>query len=184
MLNKTMTDLSFNYGDCLLFPRNKRCDIFTNRNFCMIPAPDIKHQRVSVRLAAALLQRLDNFGTVLEAPCDVRLSHEDIVQPDILFIRKERNGIIGKLSIQGSPDLIIDIISQTARRKNLEAKRRLYSRFGVQECWLVDPEEETIEVLVWCEIGYVQAAVYKTTGQLVSPSLPGIKLQLSEIFKT
>ncbi len=172
----------FDCSNGFRFPANNRYEIF-NGEYRLISAPDTLHQRISIRLSAALLRQLDDFGTVLEAPCDVRLSRQDIVQPDILFIRKERNGIIGERHIQGSPDLIIEILSQNTRKKDLAVKRSLYSRFGVQEYWIVDPDHGTVEVLAWCEIGYVLAGVYSKSGNLSSPFLPGLKVPLSEIFK-
>jgi Uma2 family endonuclease len=183
MLNKAMpwASVRFNYTSCLLRPEDKPYKILSE-DLCRIPAPDTKHQRISIALSAALFQRLRSLGTVLEAPCDVLLSHEDIIQPDILFVLKERNGIVGKFNIQGAPDLVVEILSQAARTKDLEAKRKIYSRFGVQECWIVDAEMEIIEVQVWSEIGYITAGLYRKHAKLCSPLLPSLILPLSEIF--
>lgn len=184
MLNPSMKkmNLRFNFNDYLLLPEDKKYEILDGDLFT-VPAPSIKHQRFSIRLSAALLRQLDNSGTVLAAPCDVLLSREDIVQPDIIFIRKNRSGIIGELNIQGSPDLVVEIISPDTRERDVKAKRKIYSKFDIQEYWIVDPEKEIIEVLVWSEIGYVTAGIYNKSGRLCSPLLPNLKLQLSEIFQ-
>jgi Uma2 family endonuclease len=184
MLNKAMprANVRFNYSDYLLRPEDKPFDLLKG-DLCRVAAPDTKHQRISIALSAALFQRLNSLGTVLEAPCDVLLSHEDIIQPDILFVLKERNGIVGEFNIQGAPDLVVEILSQAERAKGLEAKRKIYSRFGVQECWIVDPEMEIIEVLVWSEIGYITTGVYRKPAKLCSPLLPSFILPLSEIFQ-
>jgi Uma2 family endonuclease len=184
MLNKAMlrANVRFNYEDCRLLPEDKRYEILDG-DLRIIPTPGIQHQRISIAFSAALFQKLSGLGTVLEAPCDVLLSNEDIVQPDILFVRKERNAIVGKLNIQGAPDLVVEILSPATRTNDFEAKRKIYSRFGVQECWIVDPAEETVEVLVWSEIGYVTTGVYKKAARLYSPLLPSITLPLSEIFQ-
>jgi Uma2 family endonuclease len=183
MPNKAMkkANVRFNYNDYLLLPEDKRFEILDG-DLCSVPAPNTKHQRISIRLSAALLQRLDNWGTVLEAPCDVLLSQEDIVQPDILFVRKERNAIVGELYIQGAPDLVVEILSPATKARDLGTKRKIYSRFGVQEYWIVDPESETVETMVWSEIGYVMAGKYGKAGKLNSPLLPGVKIPLPEIF--
>jgi Uma2 family endonuclease len=183
MLTKAMprANVRFNYTDYLPRPEDKPYKILDG-DLCRIPAPDTKHQRVSIALSAALFQQLSSLGTVLEAPCDVLLSHEDIIQPDILFVLKERIGIVGEFNIQGAPDLVVEILSQAMRAKNLEAKRKIYSRFGVQECWIVDPKAEIIEVQVWSEIGYITTGVYRKHARLCSPLLPNLILPLSEIF--
>ncbi len=47
-----------------------------------------------------------------------------------------------------------EIFSPGSRGKDLEIKRKIYARFGVQEYWVVDPDAETIEVLAWGESRY------------------------------
>ena len=119
---------------------------------------------------------------ILDAPCDVILSEENVVQPDILFVRRERSGIIGEANLKGAPDLVIEILSPGTRSKDLELKRKTYARFGIQEYWVVDPEAATVEVLVWSEIGYVTAATYGKSDCLSSPLLPNFNLPLSEVL--
>src|SRR3989304_6039825 len=89
-------NVRFNYEDYLLLPEDKRYEILDG-DLQVVPAPNTKHQTVSLYLSLALLQhvRSENLGQVFHAPYDVILSREDIVQPDILFVRDERKGIIG-----------------------------------------------------------------------------------------
>ena len=175
-------NVRFNYHDYLLLPGEERYEILDGDLF-VVPAPGTKHQRLSTILSAFLLKQLCRLGTVLAAPCDVLLSHEDIAQPDILFVRKERCGIIGEQNIQGSPDLIVEILSRSTREKDLSAKRKVYSKFGVREYWIIDPEKETIEVLVWSEIGYISVGNYGRLAKLCSPLLSGVRIPLSNIFQ-
>jgi len=173
----------FNYSDYLLLPEDKRYEILDGELY-MVAAPNTKHQRVSIRLVVALLQHVEqkDLGEIFHAPCDVLLSDEDVVQPDILFVRKERAGIIKEANLQGAPDLVVEILSPGTRSKDLELKRKAYARFGVQEYWIVDPEADTVEVLVWNELGYVTAGVYAKADRLSSPLLPELNLPLSKIF--
>jgi len=173
----------FTYNDYLLLPEDKRYEILGGELY-MVAAPNIRHQSVSLNLKLALFQyvREINLGVILDAPCDVILSEENVVQPDILFVRKERSGIIGEANLKGAPDLVIEILSPGTRSKDLELKRKTYARFGIQEYWVVDPEAATVEVLVWSEIGYVTAATYGKSDCLSSPLLPNLNLPLSEIF--
>jgi Uma2 family endonuclease len=174
-------NLQFIRGVCPALPE-RRCEILDGK-LRFLPSPGTKHQRISIALAFALLQQLNKFGTVLAAPCDVWLSRDYTVQPDLLFVCKERSGIIGEYKIQGPPDLVIEILSEGTRTRDLGAKRKIYSRFGVPEYWVIDPDSETVEVLVWSEIGYVSAGSPKKHGRLRSPCLRGALLPVSEIFK-
>ena len=70
-----------------------------------------------------------------------------MLQPDILFISKERLGMIGKANISGAPDSVVEILSPGSRHKDLAIKRKIYARFGVQEYWIVDPDAAIVEVL-------------------------------------
>lgn len=173
----------YTYNDYLLLPEDKRYEILDG-DLYVVPAPNIKHQRVSLNLTVALHQHVrdKNLGEILEAPCDVVLSDENVVQPDILFVRKERAGIIGEKNLQAAPDIMIEILSEGTRRKDLDIKKKIYARFGAPEYWIVDPTADTVEVLVWSELGYVTAGLYAKSDRLSSPLLPRLNLPLSQVF--
>lgn len=173
----------FTYNDYLLLPEDKRYEILDGELY-MVAAPSTKHQRVSLSLAVALFQHVKDrsLGQVFEAPCDVVLSDEDVVQPDILFVRKEHAGIIGEANLQGPPDLVVEILSTATKNKDLGLKRKAYARFGIQEYWIVNPETDTVEILVWSELGFVTAGIYTKSERLSSPLLPELNLLLSSVF--
>ena len=90
-----------------------------------------------------------DLGTVFPAPCDVVLSNTDVVQPDLLFVSREREHILaGGDNVQGAPDLVVEILSPSTAARDRTLKRSLYARHGVREFWLVDPKEGTITVHV------------------------------------
>ncbi len=103
----------------------------------MVPSPSVRHQKISQRLERPLLERVEDAGrgTVLDAPCDVVLSEHNVVQPDLLFVAKDRLGIIGEANIQGAPDLVIEILSKDSEPWDRVTKRRTYARYGVRELW-------------------------------------------------
>jgi Uma2 family endonuclease len=145
----------------------------------------IKHQAVSLRIAAAMLLYAEsgNLGHVIQAPCNVMLSREFIMQPDIFFIGAGRSGLICKTILRGAPDVIIEILSQDTREKDLRTKRRIYAQFEVKEYWIVDPDNESVEVLLWSELGYATLGIYGRPDRLSSPILPKLRLPLRKVFK-
>jgi len=177
-------NVRFTYDDYLLLPEDKRHEILDGEVY-VVPAPNTKHQTVGLNLKLAICRPVkeNGLGRVFDAPYDVVLSEDNVVQPDILFVRKERLAIIGSANLQGAPDLVIEILSPGTRSRDLEVKRKIYARFGVQEYWIVDPDAETIEVLVWGEDGYASAGGYGVSDRLASPLLPDLKLPLCKIFK-
>ena len=117
------------------------------------------------------------------APYDVILTDENIVQPDILFVSNERLGIIGEANISAPPDLVIEILSPSTRNKDLEIKRKVYAGFGVREYWIVDPDAETVEVLVWSERGYTSAGSLGCSERMLSSVLPELNVPISLFFE-
>jgi Uma2 family endonuclease len=150
----------------------------------VIPASGTRHQIISLRIATAMFLYAErgNRGQVLQAPCDVALSRKFVIQPDIVFIKTGRNGLIGPKSMWGPPDLIIEILSPDTREQDIKTKRSLYSRFEVGEYWIIDPDSEIAEVLVWSELGYATAGIYRRSDRLSSPALPGLRLPLRKVF--
>ena len=79
------------------------------------------------------------------APCDVVLSDTDVVQPDLLFVSREREHLLsGGENVRGAPDLVVEILSPATAGRDRCYKRALYGRHGVVEYWLVDPTAETV----------------------------------------
>jgi Uma2 family endonuclease len=160
------------------------CREWWDRSSRTIPVTETKHQLVSLKIASALLLHVEprKLGHILQAPCKVIFPGNFVVWPDILFIGKGRSGLIEEKHLRGAPDVIIEIVSLDTRENDLTMKRKIYSRFEVKEYWTVDLHCETIEVLVWSELGYATAGVYGKSNCLSSPALPGFKLSLRRVF--
>jgi Uma2 family endonuclease len=159
------------------------CEILDGKHF-LPSVPAIKHQAVVLKVASALLRYSEslNLGRVLQGPCDVVLAQKIVIQPDILFVKNERRGLIGERCMHGAPDLIVEVLSLDTKEKDLRIKKRIYSRYEIQEYWLADPDGCTIETLVWSELGYVSAGRYHQSDRVSSPLLPTFNLHLDGVF--
>src|SRR5207248_3425715 len=104
-----------------------------------------KHQRISMRLIVAIgtYLREHPLGQLYLALLDVVLSQHDVVEPDLIYISDERREIITEKNIQGAPDVLIEIVSESTRHYDENVKRDLYERMGVGEYWLVDAERDS-----------------------------------------
>ena len=152
----------------------------------MSPAPRTNHQIVSAEIEFILQKfvKENKLGKVFDAPTDVFLDKENCVQPDLLFIAKERTSIITEKNIQGAPDLIIEIVSSTSIHRDTVEKKQLYARFGVKEFWLVYPDEEIIEIYVSKNNTFVLHQSFFKEDILQSALLKGFKINVNEIFYT
>ena len=114
----------------------------------MSPSPRPSHQMISMLLSRWLLGIAEQSGGfALAAPADVQFADHTILQPDLLYITKERRSIVRKC-IEGAPDLVIEILSDSGARRDRVDKQQLYAEFGVPEYWIVDPREQQIDFLV------------------------------------
>ena len=175
------------YEDYLLFPDDGKRHEIIDGDQCVTPAPRTKHQRISANLTVALVSfvKRRRMGLVLAAPSDVILSDENVVQPDLLFVSTARASIVTEDNIRGAPDLVVEIISETTRKKDEVTKRKLYERFGVQEYWVVDPELETVKIFRRTQQGYGRAVELSKEANdiLTTKLLTDFDLALTEIFE-
>ena len=186
---KAHTRIKFTYEDYKSLPyvEGVRYELLDGELIKLTPAPNEFHQRISIELSSLLHRfvRERQLGWVYEAPFDVVLGEsgeEEVAEPDILFVSKERRRIIREDAVHGAPDLVVEILSPSTADKDRTYKRRLYAKYGIKEFWIIDPSEETVEVFTLGRRGYDRAKLYKKEEALTSPLLPGLQISLREIF--
>jgi len=172
------------YDDYAALPDDGRRYQLLEGEIDVTPAPASSHQRISRNLEFALTSvvRARKLGAVYHAPIDVILGEQTVVQPDILFVRRERLGLVSERGIEGPPDLVVEILSPKTRRTDRTTKMRVYAKAGVGEVWLVDPEAVTVELFVLREGRYVLTEALGEGEWLRSPALPGLEIPLAEVF--
>ena len=178
------TSIKFTYEDYKHTSDNERYELIDGELIIMAPSPREAHQRIEMNLGWYLhgFVREHNLGRVYSAPFDVVLSNTVVVQPDLLFVSKERLYIINDDNIRGAPDLIVEILSPSTAGRDRTIKRTLYARHGIKEYWMVDTDAKNISVLFLSEQGYEITGIYGEGQTLTSPTLEGFTLNLAEIF--
>lgn len=180
--------LKLRYADLLAFPEDgKRHELIDGEHY-VSAAPTLRHQTVLRNLFSALhgFVQPRRLGEVFFAPVDVLMSDHDVVEPDLLYVRRERQAILEERFVRGTPDLAVEVISPGSRRLDTVVKRRAYARFGIGEYWLIDPVAETVEVFrgagEWPEPA-IRLSRASGPQELVSPLFPGLVLTLYQIFE-
>jgi Uma2 family endonuclease len=112
------------------------------------PPPDTSHQEASARFFMKLRGFADEHGVgqVLYAPTAVIFADGDYLEPDILFLRSERQHLRTRRGIEGPPDLVVEVLSPTTSKQDRGIKRERYALYGVPEYWLIDPDRGRVEV--------------------------------------
>lgn len=177
----------YTYQDYLLFPDDgNRHEIIGGEHY-VSPAPSLRHQIIAsnFHLLVGPFVRENRLGHFLFAPLDVVLSDEDVVQPDLLFISNERSSIAQKRGAFGAPDLVVEIFSDSTRKRDETMKLGLYDVMGVIEYWLADPDAETIKVYRSRSggLGFVAELSAAAGDRLETPLLPGLSIALEQIFE-
>lgn len=177
------TKTKLTYADYARTPEDERWELIDGE-LIMAAAPTTAHQMIQSETGGpvwAFVKERD-LGWGFYSPIDVVLSDYDVVQPDLVFVSKERESVITRANIRGAPDLAVEILSQSTARRDRRDKFDLYERHGVGEYWLADPELRMFWVFVLRNGKFVESGRYGEGDRLISPTLAGFELDLSEVF--
>jgi Uma2 family endonuclease len=172
---------AYTFSDWLQWSDDKRWEIIGGDAYDMSPPPAPRHQIIAAELFVQLFAFFKGKRCrVLPAPVGVKLSEEDIVQPDLIVVCKEKQ--IKSSHIEGPPSLVVEIISPSSTVHDRVRKTSLYAHAGVKEFWLVTPWPSLVEVL-WLRHGsYIIRHVFEKDQILTSATFPGLRVKLKPVF--
>ena len=151
----------------------------------MSPSPNLFHQEIIANIDRTLgvFIHKNKPGKLIMAPMDLRLSDQDVYQPDLTFIRTEN---VAQLNPRGRltviPDLVIEILSPSTAYYDFTRKKAMYCECGIEEYWIVDPEVETIEIMVKDGMYYRTESLLRKPAMLHSAMFPGFSMKMEEVF--
>ena len=146
-------------------------------------APGIPHQLVlqNLQVALVIFLRKNPIGKLVPGAGTI-FSNFDAVIPDLVFVSNERwTQIVENNRFNAAPDIVIEVLSPGSenRQRDLVAKRRLYYRYGVQEYWVVDQENQSIVVHRQTQADEV---IFGSSDLLTSDLLPGFETNVESLF--
>ncbi len=185
----TAHDRRLTYEDFLLFPDDGlRHEIVDGAHY-VTPSPNQRHQELVLRLCLSLGNHLEDRperGRVFVSPFDVVFSFHDVVEPDLVFVAPDQLDILTAQNIQGTPALVVEILSPSTRKRDREVKRQLYERTGVREYWLVDPDVNAVTVYRRAAGGSFPLVAHLTADThdtLATPLVTGWSVTLARLFR-
>ena len=175
----------YTYADYLKWEVKERYQLFSGKAY-MMSSPSVSHQAISREL---LLQ----FGNwlkgkpcqVFAAPLDVRLfpkedkSDDTILQPDLLVVCDSKK--LGKGSVNGAPDLVVEIVSPNNTHSELFEKFQYYLEAEVKEYWVLDPEKKVAQVNLYKDRRYI-STIFKGNTRIPVKILPGLEIALEDLW--
>lgn len=185
-------DLSktYSYADYLQWKFEERIELIKGRIFKMSPAPSPYHQEISTEIIRVFANYLKGKPCkVYPAPFDVRLIKKisdnqvitTVVQPDICIVCNRLQ--IDKGGCIGAPDIVVEILSPGNNNTELQNKYEVYEENGVQEYWIVSPQNKTFLKYILNQEGvYIASKLLPSNAEVTTPILPGFVLKLEDVF--
>ena len=185
---KLRTGTRMSLDEFLALGETDGCQELDDGVLYLMPSASPDHQFLQTELIWHLVSYLRRF---LEPPAalfpdtTVILSRERqrAPEPDLAIILSARAGIVGLSRIEGTPDIVVEILSSD-RSHDLVYKRRIYAKAGVKEYWIVDPRHDTVLPLTLQDDGTYADCVPLGPGDTLStPLLPGLAIPLADLFR-
>jgi Uma2 family endonuclease len=179
----SVTTRRYTYADLLNTPDDGNRYEILDGELIVSAAPVKRHQRMLYLLLLAFASHIEprHLGHLYFAPVDVMFGTSNVVEPDLIFIRRDRLHIYQDRVVTGAPDIILEALSPTSRVRDLNVKFKLYETAGVPEYWVADPETPGLMLFVLNASGRYEQ-VHPVDGFLHSHMLPGFAINLLELF--
>ena len=178
----------YTYWDYLKWQFEERVELIRGKVFRMSPAPNVNHQRISRNLALVLFSRFKSAPCeAFVAPFDVRLpipnekKDTTVVQPDFCIVCDSGKLEDGR-ACNGTPDLVVEILSLGNSKHDMKTKFELYEASGVKEYWIVQPAERIVLLYTLIDGKYIGLRPYSEGMTLESQLFPELKVEVSDIF--
>jgi Uma2 family endonuclease len=189
----SMATKRLTYEEWLALPEMKQRYEIVDGVMFMPPSPTYLHQRALRRIA----RRLEDFveenhlGEILTAPLDLLIQREPLRtrQPDISYLDSQQapgetqEDVIDIRFLEVAPTLLVEMLSPSNTRPDLDSRPRDYQQIGVRECWLFDPASRTMEITDLSNDEPESVVVFGVEETLRSDLLPGFALSLREVFR-
>jgi len=174
------------YDDFVRFPDDGQRHELIEGEHVVTPSPNARHQRIAGTLHALIWHYLEGhpIGEVFIAPFDVVLSEFSVVEPDVLYLSNERAAAaLTEAHVRGVPELVIEVMSKSTRRRDETVKRALYERMGVTEYWVVDPRARAVRIYRNEGSRFGTPTRLEPPALLRTPLLPGLGISLERVFR-
>jgi Uma2 family endonuclease len=181
---------SYTYADYFSWKFEERVELIKGKIFKMSPAPNRIHQEIAGYIHIRIGIFLENKPCrVYEAPFDVRIPRKSkndkeimtVLQPDVCVVcdlsKLDKRGCIG------APDIVVEVLSPGNNAKELKKKYDVYEEAGVNEYWVVSPQNQWMRIYTLVD-GRYRESPYFVAGNIVSSEvLPGFSLDITNLFK-
>lgn len=174
---------TYTYEDYLTWDESERWELIDGVPYLMA-SPTPAHQLIIGELFFQFRGYLDDKScTPYLSPLDLTFEENEetntVVQPD-LFVMCGEYGRDKR--IVGIPVLVVEILSSSTAANDFVRKLNLYQRVGVQEYWIVSPDERVVNVYLHDGAALHWTAEYNPSDKLSPTMFPDLMIDLSAVF--
>jgi prevent-host-death family protein len=154
-----------------------------------LPSPGMAHQYALTELCAQFCAWFEGKTCrPIVAPYDIELPRTadnsvHLVQPDLMVICDLDKHPDGKEPFQGVPPLVVEILGENTRRKDLVHKLQLYMSCGVPEYWIVNPLNREVTVYAFRDGDIAEHATFRDGEKAISFVFPGLQADVGRLFR-
>jgi Uma2 family endonuclease len=122
------------------------------------------------------------LGKIVPAPTGVVLSPDTGVEPDLVYVSREREDIISARGVESAPDLVVEVLSPSTRATDRGRKMRRYAAAGIPHYWILDPRARALEPYRLTAQGYEMMGRFGP-GTVFRPELfPGLEIPIDDLW--
>lgn len=145
--------------------------------------PHLEHSEIIMTLGSFLRPAVRSCGgKVLAEPGIVWGEEaEDNVVPDVAVVLSDRLHLAKGRALSATPNIAIEVVSESSLSTDYVQKRYLYERTGAQEYWIVDRFERRVQVWQFTS-EHATSVSYGDTDTLTTQLLPGLSIPVNEIW--
>jgi Uma2 family endonuclease len=184
------SEKEYTFADYLTWPEGERWEIIDGVAY-MQAAPSPAHQLISGELYRQFANYLrDKPCKAYPAPFCVRLTKGDeknsedikkVVEPDITIVCDQSK--IDEKGCNGTPDMIVEVISPSSIKNDRILKFNQYERAGVKEYWIVEPDGKLVSVFILQENGkYGRPEIYTEDDTVIINIFSDLAIDLKPVF--
>lgn len=156
----------------MLTDEDTKADLFDGV-FIMCSPASIRHERMFRFFFSIMNIYVEDkqLGEVLGSRATMHLAYCRMFEPDILFVRSEKLGMLQEKQLEGAADVVVEIVSEWTRDYDLREKRPVYQEAGIGEIWFIDDEERKILIDRKSEGSYITETI--SSGKIESQVILG-----------
>jgi Uma2 family endonuclease len=171
------------YGDLAHTPNDRLIYELADGELHVTPSPSPRHQWISKTLQRQLEAYFEGrgIGRVYDAPIDVVLTQHDVFVPDLVVVTDQTT--ITERAVEGPPLVVVEVLSPSTTQYDRATKSRRYAALGVQHFWIVDIQNQVLEVYRRAGERYEDIARVRADASFAHPDFPGLTIETAALWR-